>query len=248
MAPTLPNGTFLVTTHDIASAIRNPAESLRCRPPPFPSRGRSRFVSIHPRTLIGTCICTLDPPAICLRINNYNQPSLPSRFYRLSIMRSKAAFRLDLGLDIDSKSLLFFGVQSHVEVLSAILVVYRFRRIVLPGKESNINVSADVLRLEKHATLAIGFLSIILAGTTWAASSVGLSMHQTPATAFAGPYSLLVGSFNDCDMDTEGILVQMSQLVGHEGRSRLLAGLYCAHRCSFRRFYYISILERRLVN
>jgi len=103
----------------------------------------------------------------------------------LSIVYNAVEGGVSIGLaaDINSKSLLFFGVQSLVEVLSAILVVYRFRHIVPPGEESNINLSPDALRLEKHATLGIGFLFIILAGTTWTASSLGLSMHQTPNTA-----------------------------------------------------------------
>src|SRR5437762_12327255 len=90
---------------------------------------------------------------------------------------------IGLGADVGSKSLLFFGIQSFVEVLSAILVVYRFRHIVKPGEESSTRLSSKDLRLEKHATVGIGSLFIILAVTTWATSSVSLSTHQHPDTA-----------------------------------------------------------------
>jgi len=48
----------------------------------------------------------------------------------LSIVYNAVEGGVSIGLaaDINSKSLLFFGVQSLVEVLSAILVVYRFCR------------------------------------------------------------------------------------------------------------------------
>jgi len=90
---------------------------------------------------------------------------------------------IGFGADVSSKSLLFFGIQSLVEVLSAILVVYRFRNIVKPGEETSTTLSPQNLRLEKHATLGIGTLFLILAATTFATSSVALSKHQTPDTA-----------------------------------------------------------------
>jgi len=90
---------------------------------------------------------------------------------------------IGFGVDVSSKSLLFFGIQSLVEVLSAILVVYRFRHVVKPGDETRTRLSPQSLRLEKYATVGIGSLFIILAATTFAASSVALSKHQTPDTA-----------------------------------------------------------------
>lgn len=90
---------------------------------------------------------------------------------------------IGLGADVNSKSLLFFGVQSLVEVISAILVLYRFRHIVKPGDEADTQLSPGELRLEKNATMGIGSLFIALAATTWATSSVALSNHQHPDTA-----------------------------------------------------------------
>jgi hypothetical protein len=90
---------------------------------------------------------------------------------------------IGFGADVSSKSLLFFGVQSLVEVLSAILVVYRFRHVVQPGDETRTQLSPQNLRLEKYATFGIGLLFIVLAATTFATSSVALSKHQNPDTA-----------------------------------------------------------------
>lgn len=89
---------------------------------------------------------------------------------------------IGFGADVSSKSLLFFGIQSLVEVLSAILVVYRFRYISKPGDETHTQLSPQNLRLEKHATFGIGLLFIILAATTFAISSVTLSKHEHPDT------------------------------------------------------------------
>ena len=90
---------------------------------------------------------------------------------------------IGFGADVNSKSLLFFGIQSLVEVFSAILVVYRFRHVVKPGDETRTQLSPQNLRLEKHATFGIGSLFVILAATTFATSSVALSKHQNPDTA-----------------------------------------------------------------
>jgi divalent metal cation (Fe/Co/Zn/Cd) transporter len=94
----------------------------------------------------------------------------------------EAGISIGFGAEVDSKSLLFFGVQSLVEVLTAILVVYRFRYIAKPGEEREI-ISDENLRLEKHATTGIGLLFIVLAVTTWTTSCIALSMHQQPDTA-----------------------------------------------------------------
>jgi hypothetical protein len=90
---------------------------------------------------------------------------------------------IGFGADISSKSLLFFGIQSPVEVLSAILVVYRFRYISKPGDETRTQLSPQSLRLEKHATFGIGLLFVILTATTFAISYVTLSKHEHPDTA-----------------------------------------------------------------
>ena len=51
-----------------------------------------------------------------------------------------------LGAESDSRSLVFFGIQSGIEVASATIVVWRFRKIAKPGEEGEIRMSAHELR------------------------------------------------------------------------------------------------------
>jgi hypothetical protein len=78
-----------------------------------------------------------------------------------------------LGADVAARALIVFGIQSFVEVLSAALVVYRFRREL--HNSSTIN-----LTLEKRATLGIGILFIILTVGIGIASVVALVTHAEP--------------------------------------------------------------------
>ncbi len=80
---------------------------------------------------------------------------------------------IGLGAEVGSRALIVFGVQSVVEVLSAALVIYRFRRELEENSPPN-------LSLERRATLGIGILFIILTVGTWAASIVALAMHAEP--------------------------------------------------------------------
>src|SRR5271156_6217134 len=103
----------------------------------------------------------------------------------LSILYNGVQGGVSIGFsaDVSSKSLLFFGIQSLVEVLSAILVVYGFRHVVQPDDETRTQLSPRNLCLEKHETSGIGSLFIILAAMTFATSSVALSKHQNNDTA-----------------------------------------------------------------
>ena len=85
----------------------------------------------------------------------------------------EAGVSIGLGADVVSRALIVFGVQSVVEVLSATLVIYRFRR------QLNDNALPNLL-LEKRATFIIGVLFIILAAGTWTASIVAFSTHAEP--------------------------------------------------------------------
>ncbi|CAF1494317.1 unnamed protein product [Rotaria magnacalcarata] len=80
---------------------------------------------------------------------------------------------IGLGADVMARALIVFGIQSLVEVLSAALVVYRFRCEI--QNNSSIN-----LALEKRATLGIGILFVILALGTWVASIVALVTRAEP--------------------------------------------------------------------
>jgi hypothetical protein len=80
---------------------------------------------------------------------------------------------IGLGIDVASRALIVFGIQSLVEVLSAALVIYRFRRELDDSSPFNI-------ALEKRATLGIGLLFILLTIGTWVASIVALATRAQP--------------------------------------------------------------------
>lgn len=81
-----------------------------------------------------------------------------------------------------SNSLIFFGIQSFVEVLSACLVIWRFAKIALPGEENN-TISKELLKKERNATVCIGILFGILALGTWGTSISTLARHGHPDTS-----------------------------------------------------------------
>ena len=91
---------------------------------------------------------------------------------------------IGIGAEVVSRSLIVFGVQSGVEVLSAALVIYRFRL------ELENNAKPSVI-LERRATLGIGILLIVLTVGTWAASIVALVTHTEPESSKA---SLIVAA------------------------------------------------------
>lgn len=53
---------------------------------------------------------------------------------------------IGFGAESNSKSLVFFGIQSGIEVISALLVVWRFRKIAKPGEERSAVLKEDDLR------------------------------------------------------------------------------------------------------
>lgn len=83
---------------------------------------------------------------------------------------------IGIGADVVSRALIVFGIQSLVEVLSAALVIYRFRKEL--QDDSSVN-----LDLERKATLGIGILFILLAVGTWIASIVALATHAEPESS-----------------------------------------------------------------
>lgn len=87
------------------------------------------------------------------------------------------------GKESKSNSLIFFGIQSFVEVLSASLVLWRFAKIARPGEEKTHTISKELLLKERNATIAIGVLLGILAVATWAASITALVKHDSPNTS-----------------------------------------------------------------
>ena len=91
---------------------------------------------------------------------------------------------IGLGAEVVSRALIVFGIQSLVEVLSAALVIYRFRKELQDNSPAN-------LSLERRATLGIGILFILLTIGTWVASIVALVTHAEPESSKA---SLIVSA------------------------------------------------------
>ena len=59
---------------------------------------------------------------------------------------AEAAVSVGLGSESSSRSLIFFGVQSGIEVISACIVLWRFKKIAKPGEEKGVNLGAKELR------------------------------------------------------------------------------------------------------
>ena len=59
---------------------------------------------------------------------------------------AEAAVSVGLGSESSSRSLIFFGVQSGIEVISASIVVWRFKKIAQPGEEKGVTLGAKELR------------------------------------------------------------------------------------------------------
>lgn len=92
------------------------------------------------------------------------------------------------GAESSSHSLIFFGIQSVIEVLSASLVVWRFMNGLKAGEEgengSEVRMGKD-LRIERIATLAIGSLLVMLALAAVGTSIASLIVHDHPSSSNA---------------------------------------------------------------
>ncbi|KAJ8521260.1 hypothetical protein ONZ45_g2059 [Pleurotus djamor] len=100
----------------------------------------------------------------------------------LSILYNGAEGGLSIGFGAESssRSLVFFGIQSGIEVISSILVVWRFRHIAKPGEERGLILSPRDLQFEKVASTGIAILLILLGLATEAISMLGLVRHDEP--------------------------------------------------------------------
>ena len=59
---------------------------------------------------------------------------------------AEGGFSIGFGVESGSRSLIFFGIQSGIEVISAILVLWRFRKIAKPGDERDVVLGEKALR------------------------------------------------------------------------------------------------------
>jgi hypothetical protein len=89
----------------------------------------------------------------------YSIPSIMAPSYRrlqqyaigisiisISYNGAEGAVSVVFGSESASRSLVFFGVQSAIEVISAAIVVWRFWRVARPGEEKDVRLGANELR------------------------------------------------------------------------------------------------------
>ncbi|KAI6134606.1 hypothetical protein EDD17DRAFT_122331 [Pisolithus thermaeus] len=90
------------------------------------------------------------------------------------------------GVDSSSRSLVFFGIQSVIEVVSSCLVTWRFLAAVRPGDEIvSVEHSSGILRTERIASTSIGSLLIALALAAVGTSIASLAAHEHPSRSDA---------------------------------------------------------------
>lgn len=90
------------------------------------------------------------------------------------------------GHEDDSVSLVFFGVDSFIEVTSACLVLWRFLTESKPDEERATQILEENLSKEKKCTMGIGLLFILLSLATISDAIVSLIQKRRPETAIAG--------------------------------------------------------------
>ena len=61
---------------------------------------------------------------------------------------AEGAISMAFGADSGSRSLVFFGVQSGIEVISACIVVWRFSKVAKPGEEKSLVLGSRELRYD----------------------------------------------------------------------------------------------------
>ncbi|CAK5275239.1 unnamed protein product [Mycena citricolor] len=96
---------------------------------------------------------------------------------------AEGAVSIAFGSETGSRSLVFFGIQSGIEVASALLVLWRFKSVAQPGEENDHCLSERDLKIEKVASGSIGALLLLLALATEISSIVSLALHLTPETS-----------------------------------------------------------------
>lgn len=59
---------------------------------------------------------------------------------------AEGAISLVFGAEASSRALVFFGIQSAIEVASALIVLWRFRKVAKPGEERSEQMDPADLR------------------------------------------------------------------------------------------------------
>ncbi|KAG9312381.1 hypothetical protein JVU11DRAFT_6758 [Chiua virens] len=86
------------------------------------------------------------------------------------------------GAESSSRALVFYGLQSAVEVVSDILVTWRFFSAIRPGSEMESRTSSKIIQIERIATIIIGFSLVSLTIAAIATSAASLAAHDYPST------------------------------------------------------------------
>ena len=84
---------------------------------------------------------------------------------------------IGFGSESDSRSLVFFGIQSGIEVAASIIVVWRFRTIAKPGEEAINAISDKDLRLVLRSTSSTPTNMTICA--VWRKLALGQSAYSS---------------------------------------------------------------------
>ncbi|KAG8218200.1 hypothetical protein J3R82DRAFT_3760 [Butyriboletus roseoflavus] len=88
------------------------------------------------------------------------------------------------GAESSSRALVFYGLQSAVEVISDFLVTWRFLSVRNSGNEvETIDKTSQIIRVERIATTIIGALLVALTIASIATSAISLAAHDHPSTA-----------------------------------------------------------------
>lgn len=98
---------------------------------------------------------------------------------------AEGAVSIAFGAESASRSLVFFGIQSGIEVISAAIVVWRFWNVAKPGEEKQAVLNPRELRFERIATISIGWLLVLLALATEGTAIWALVEHDEPSTSNA---------------------------------------------------------------
>jgi divalent metal cation (Fe/Co/Zn/Cd) transporter len=93
---------------------------------------------------------------------------------------------IGFGNEKQSKALIFFGVQSLIEVASASLVMWRFADVARPSNRGAGAEGPETLRKERIATVSIGALLGSLSAVTWGVSIQSLVRREHPESSLPG--------------------------------------------------------------
>ncbi|KLO14333.1 hypothetical protein SCHPADRAFT_811448, partial [Schizopora paradoxa] len=92
---------------------------------------------------------------------------------------------IGFGAESSSHALTFFGIQSAIEVGSAAIVVWRFRKVAPPGQEREGQISPANLKVEKMGSWAIGISLGVLGITAQVTALIDLANHNIPDSSDA---------------------------------------------------------------